>query len=76
MANDNYMGILLEEIRDQNKVVLEAVGQIQDTMKTLATKDELRAVAEDVKTIKSALKDTNKDLANHDLRITRLEQAA
>jgi len=28
-SNDDYMGVLLEEIKDQNKAVLEAVGDMQ-----------------------------------------------
>ena len=72
--NSDYTGIVLEEIRDQNKAVIEAVGQMQDTMKTLATKVALQAVADDVKIIKSVLTDTNKDLNLHDIRLRNLEQ--
>lgn len=75
-SDDGHTTILLEEIRDQNKAVLEAVGQMQDGMKNLATKDELQAVADDVKIIKAAVTVTNKDLANLDHRVTVLEQAA
>lgn len=71
----DYTGIILEEIRDQYKVVIEAVGMMQDTMKTLATQDALNAVAADVKTIKSVLTETNKEVHLHDVRITRLERA-
>jgi len=74
--NSDYTGIVLEEIRDQNKAVIEAVGQIQDTMKTLATKVALQEVADDVVIIKSVLTDTNKDSRLLDARVTRLEQAA
>lgn len=74
MSNDdNYTGVLLEEIRDQNKAVLEAVGQIQDTMGTLATKDELQAVANDIKTIKKVLTETNKDVSLLDARLSTVE---
>ena len=75
-SDDNYMSILLEDIRDQNKAVLEAVGQIQKTVGSLATKDELQDVADDIKTIKIAVTETNKDLGLHDIRITALEQAS
>jgi len=74
--DDDYVAVVLEQIRDQNKVVLEAVGQMQGQMNTLATKAELQAVADDVKTIKVAVADTNKDLNNLDRRVTVLEQAA
>jgi len=74
--DDDYTNVLLEQIRDQNKAVLEGVGQIQSQMNTLATKAELQAVADDVKTIKVVVVDTNKDLKNLDRRVTALEQAA
>jgi hypothetical protein len=74
--DDHYNGILLEEIRDQNKAVLEVVVMMQDQMSTLATKSDLQAVADDVSWIKLALKDTNKDLKNLAKRVTVLEQAA
>ncbi|TAH33420.1 hypothetical protein EYC59_04800 [Candidatus Saccharibacteria bacterium] len=73
--DDNYTAVLLEQIRDQNKAVLEAVGQIQDEMKNLATKDELQLVADDVRVIKAAVTDTNKDVTTLDRRVTILEQA-
>ena len=77
MASDeNYTNVLLEEIRGQNRAVLELVGQMQGQMNGLATKDSLQEVADDVKTIKAALADTNKDLRDLDRRVTLLEQAA
>lgn len=72
--DDDYVTVMLEEIQDQNKAVLEAVGQMQGQMNTLATKTELQTVADDVKTIKAALTDTNKDLNTLDKRFTILEQ--
>lgn len=60
-------------MNDNFKAVLEAVGQMQDQIKLLATQAELKAVADDVKTIKLAVIDTNKDAAGHERRITRRE---
>ena len=57
--DDNYTNVLLEEIRGQNKLMVEAVGQLQDTVKTLATKEELAEVKADVKVIKAAVTYTN-----------------
>ena len=73
--DENYIAVVLDQIRDQNDAVLEAVGQMQEQMNTLATKDELQIVADDVKTIKAVLTDTNKDVASLDRRLTLLEQA-
>jgi hypothetical protein len=74
-GNANYTNVLLEEIRDQNTAVLEIVGGMQEQMEKLATKEALKAVADDVKVIKAALRDTNKEVCELDRRVTRLEQA-
>jgi hypothetical protein len=74
--DDKYTGIILEEIRDQNRAVLEGVGQIQETVKTLATQESLNRLEQKVDTIQFALTDTNQDLHKLDLRVTKLEQAA
>lgn len=73
---DNYTNVLLEEIRDQNKVVVEAVGQIQDKIKTLATQESMDRLETKVNTIQAAVTETNHDLRNLELRVTVLEQAA
>ena len=45
MSKENdYVAVLLEDIRDQNKAVLESVVQIQDTVKTLAAQEDLKAI--------------------------------
>ena len=68
--------LYLEDIRDQNKAVLESVVQIQDTVKTLATKEGLSAIEAKVDTIQKAVADTNKDFISLDNRVTNLEQSA
>jgi len=73
---DDYVAVLLEDIRDQNKAVLESVVQIQDTVKTLATKEGLSAIEAKVDTIQKAVADTNKDFISLDNRVTNLEQSA
>ena len=69
--DDNYTNILLEEIHGQNKAVLEAVGQMQDKMKTLATQDSVDELDVKVSTIQRAVTDTNKD---SDKRLKTLEK--
>ncbi len=73
---DDYVAVLLEDIRDQNKAVLESVVHIQDTVKTLATKEGLSAIEAKVDTIQKAVADTNKDFISLDNRVTNLEQSA
>ena len=71
----DYTDILLEEIRDQNNAVLEAVTQLQDKAHKLATKDDLFRVESKVDTIQTAVKATNLDVASLDQRVTDLEQS-
>lgn len=70
------MAVILEEMRDQHKAVLEAVGQLQDTVKTLATKDDLSEVKSDVKIIRAVLTDQSKEIKDLDMRVAAIEQAA
>jgi predicted nucleic acid-binding Zn-ribbon protein len=76
MSDDNYNSILLEEIRDQNKAVLEAVGSLQRQVKLLPTRDEFNEVKTDIKAIKATVKDTNQQVQNHEQRVTKLEAKA
>lgn len=73
---DNYTNVLLEEIRDQNKLVVEAVGQIQDKIETLATQESLDRLETKVNTIQIAVTKTNRELRSVEQRVTVLEQAA
>lgn len=71
-----YIGVVLEEIRDQNKVVLEAVGDLQTKVRKLDRMEtDLRAIKTDIKTMKAAVTDTSKQVQNHERRITKLEHA-
>jgi hypothetical protein len=66
---------ILREIRDQNQIILEIVGLTWDKMQTLATKSELRRVADDVAWMKRALKETNRDLKALSRRVTSIQDA-
>jgi len=75
MANDdNYVAVLLEEIRDQNKAVLEAVGDLQKNVSKIPvieeTVDELK---QDMKVVKAAVTDMSHQVQDHGVRISRLE---
>jgi hypothetical protein len=71
----DYHSILLEEIRDQNRAVLESVGDMQRQLSGLATLSALHAVADDVSTIKMAITATNHDLWALDKRVAKLERS-
>jgi hypothetical protein len=69
----SYTTTLLEEIRDQNKIVLEAVADMPTKLEVLAIKDDLKIVADDVKTIKAVVTDLSRGVSNHEQRLTKLE---
>ncbi len=64
-ADVNHLSVLMEQVVDQNKAVLEAVGDIQQKVADLPTRDEFNELKRDVKTIKAAVTATNRDLAKH-----------
>jgi len=64
-SDDNYVGLLLEQIRDQNKAVLEAVGDIQRKVADLPTRAEFNELKQDMKVVKAAVTATNHDLKQH-----------
>jgi len=64
-SDDNYngIGVLLEEIRDQNKAVLEAVGGMQTQIaKIPAIEERLGTLQDDVTATKAAVKDLSQDV--------------
>ena len=75
--DDNYMGVLLDEIRDQNKAVLEAVGDIQlNTAYFQEMRTDISELKSDMKIVKAAITDISKQQNDHDHLITQLEAAA
>ncbi|HVC35985.1 MAG TPA: hypothetical protein VNE40_00860 [Candidatus Dormibacteraeota bacterium] len=72
----NYIGVLLEEIRGQNKAVLEAVGDMQNHVAKIPYIEEtVTELKEDMKIIKVAITDVSKQQKDHERRITQLEAA-
>ena len=85
--NNNYTDILLEDIRDQNRAVLEAVGVMQDHVKLIPKMSErLEKLEYDMAAVRVATRVTNdsiklikirtEKLEEHETRITKLEQKA
>ncbi|HEU5377797.1 MAG TPA: hypothetical protein VFV38_20430 [Ktedonobacteraceae bacterium] len=70
------LSILLEQIRDQNKVVLECIAEMPKIVTRLS--DVERDVAEfkqDVKVIKAVVTDMSRQVNDPEHRISRLEAA-
>lgn len=74
--DNNYTDTLLEEIRDQMKAVLEISTDTRDYVKNLPTHNEFNDLRQDVKTIKTAVKDTNSDLKLLERRVVNIEEKA
>lgn len=53
--NTNYISVLLEDMRDQNRAVLEAVGDMQKKVNNLPTRGEFNELKRDTKIIKAAV---------------------
>lgn len=74
--NDNYVAVLLEEIRDQNKTLLEGQAAMIPTLNSKANQDDLEAIKQDVKIIKAAGTATSQDLHRLELRFDHIEAHA
>ena len=68
-----YMAVMMEEIKDNVQILMEAFALMQQNMKLLAQASDLEDVKSDVKTIKKIVTENNRQLNNHDKRITKLE---
>jgi hypothetical protein len=75
MADTDYSAVLLEQLVDQDKAVLEAVGDIQRKVANLPTRDDFDELRRDMKTTMSALRDVSGQVADHEIRISALEAA-
>ncbi len=64
-SDANHFGVLLEQIVDQNKAVLEAVGDIRRKVADLPTRAEFNELKQDMKVVKAAVTATNRDLKEH-----------
>lgn len=76
ISDDNYLGVLLEEIRDQNKAVLEAVGDMQKNVaKIPGIEQSVNELKQDMKVVKAAVTDLSHQVTDHERRIGGLEAA-
>jgi hypothetical protein len=57
MSDQDYTAILLEEIRDQNKAVLEAVADLPTRREFEELREDVTELKQDVKVVKAAVTD-------------------
>jgi polyhydroxyalkanoate synthesis regulator phasin len=75
-SDDNYIGVILEEIRDQNKAVLEAVGDMQQKVAVLpAMQQDIAELKQEMKVVRAATTDTSRQVHDLERRVSRLEAA-
>jgi phage shock protein A len=76
MADKDYRDVLLEQIVDQNKAILEYVGEMPKISDRLAHVEQVvDEVQQDVKVIRAAVTDQSTKLAELDARVLALEAA-
>lgn len=72
----NHFSVLMEDQNAKLDAVLEAVGDMQKKVAVLPRIEQhLEVLEQDMKVVKAAVTATNRDLADVDHRVTRLEAA-
>ena len=74
--DDNYIGVLLEDIQDKLTGIAEAVSDLNN--KADKTDERLEKIEENtnlIPPVQAAIKDQTQQLSDHETRITELETA-
>lgn len=72
----NYTAIMLEEIREQNRAILKAVGNMQSSIRHIPPmRADIATLKQDVAVIKFVVRDVSNLVNGHELRIANLESA-
>lgn len=75
-ATDND-GVLLEDMEDKIDFLVDAMKGMQDHVKHIPVmREDISELKQDVKIIKAAVKETNKDLSDLDNRVPILEKTS
>ena len=61
----DHQTILLEEIRDQNKAILEGLQDVPKRLEFNELRSDVAELKQDMKVVKAAVTATNRDLAKH-----------
>jgi polyhydroxyalkanoate synthesis regulator phasin len=69
----DYNTVLLEEIRDLNKAILEGQKDQASRADIRRLEQDIAELKDDMKVVKAAVKATNRDVVALDRRVTRLE---
>lgn len=73
-ADIRHLGVLVEQMSDQNKLILEAVGIMQEQVRHIPKiLEDITSIKTDMQTVKQAVTATNIQVRDHEIRLTRLE---
>jgi len=61
----DYQTVLLEEIRDQNKAILEGINGLPTRAEFNDLRVDVSELKDDMKSVKAAVKDLSRDLETH-----------
>lgn len=71
------MSVLLEQVLTQNQLIMETAGDMQDKVKLIPTiAEDVTVLRADMRIVKAAITDANRELHTLDARVARLEAAA
>ena len=74
MADKDYQTVLIEQLVDQNKAILEYVGELPGIKTGIAElKEDVAGLKSDMKVVKAAITDISHQLDDHEHHIARLE---
>lgn len=75
--DDLTNGVILEEIKDQNKAILETLQPMPQMVKDIEQmKGDIEEIKVDNKAMKAVIKDHGHHIDDHETRITQLETAS
>ena len=66
ITDDSYVGVMLEQIRDEIRAVHEEVAGIRDKVDNQPTRDEFDELRQDAHVLKAAVADLS-----HDVKVTK-----
>ena len=71
---DDYTGVLLEDIKDQNQKILESLAPLPQMGKDITQlQEDVSELKTDMKAVKTLVKEHSGQLNNHESRISTLE---
>ncbi len=76
MSDKDYQTVLIEQLVDQNKAILEYVGELPGIKRDIVQlKDDVAELKSNMQVVKAAVTDMSQQRADHEHRIARLEAA-